>query len=495
MERIVIIGAGSVGINIALFLDKLAFEVVLLDHASDILEGSAQVTCVNHGDGFEYYTKGHKKTGYYCIDGSLTKALIYPLAKLRTKTSTNDLPIRFFLTAESVRCGIISEDDFRQNVIAMSKHFTQRFNAIKHVRDWSNQTAFQYFLREPNNFYRELVADEYDDVANVAAGYAGSSFGINMPQYYAITKAALRGSKVECRFGEQVDKIERTGRTYQIHTHAGVINADHILLSCAHQIPRLASMIRGEKCVNRFKGTFYLNSMSYIRLPSTDDHTLLKKVNRINFALQQESGGMFACIAPATKYTDGYAAIYYPSPSANQLYKHEYSKGHHLTVPASWDNFIKNGLPNSNIHVKVAFAHIVKLYPFLENYAVVERTKCRTVFNPATPQNRKGLIRSVREISSTNGQITADHRVSAWAAPKWTNAELVALMAVDYVCKHTNNKRLPKDKLSGCGPTNLNVAELSKAINFHNIEIDEEDAIRYARVSDLPTSMIDTDIS
>ncbi len=492
MNRIIIVGAGSVGVNIALALDEYKYEVTLLDNDHDILAGAARVTCVNHGDGFEYYAKGHQTTGFDCIDGSLAKSFVYPLKKLHTDICDQQHPIRFVLTKGTVHSSKIVVDDFHENVAAMKAHFTRRFNAIKSFRGWDESTAENHFLRKPENFCRALPVSELDNDSEFVAMYAGSSFGINMPNYYALVKAALRASRINSQLGTNIDSIEKVGNCYQVHAGGYSYAADHVMLCTANQIPAVTELIENEECIDKFAGTFYLNSMTYVTLPATSDRDLLAQARRINFALQQEHGGMFACLVPPTSDEDGYAAVYYPSPHGSQLRQHVYTDVRCGPTPDEWQDLISEGLENTDEHVHRTFRQVCKLYPFLRGYAQVARTRCRSVFNPATKDSDHGRKRPIRAISEDVAFITADKRITAWSAPKWTNAELVALMAVDHIRTAVENRPLPKDESAGCGPTKIHIAKVAEEFSLHRFadtfEID--DAYHYAEQCKLPERIV-----
>ncbi len=493
MNQVIIIGAGSVGANAALALKEYGYDVILIDHADDILAGAAQVTCVNHGDGFEYYEKDHTVTGYDCIDGAMTKGLIYPLGKLHTEVCDASHPIRFFLTLGTVHQSNVVADDFHRNVEAMRAHFEKQFNAVAAARNWSVDDAEKHFLRVPQNFCRLLEADEYSDTGagEVIVAYAGSSFGINMPNYYACVKAALRKYQIDCRFNAATESIEKTGGRYKVHAGGCTFSADHVLLCAGNQIPALSDLVCNEPRINRFSGTFYLNSMTYLKLPATSDARVLEQTHHINFALKQEHGGMFACLVPPTPSEEGYAAVYYPSPKGSQRRVHIYKDASFGPTPDEWECLIKEGIrPEDDPNLPRIMHQMEKLYPFLRGYAKVDRTECRPVFNPANDENDHGLKRSIRAISAVNGPITEDERVTAWSAPKWTNAELVALMAVDHVIKDVEGKGLPKDKYAGCGPTNIHVAEVTERFCLQNLAADIKDARKFARKCKLPERII-----
>jgi len=102
-NRIAIIGAGSVGTNISIFLAKIGIEVLLFESRPDLLLGAPMVSFINHGDWFEYYKEGHQITGKHCIDGSMVKGLIYPLKYFRTKVTSKNSPIRFLVSNNAVK--------------------------------------------------------------------------------------------------------------------------------------------------------------------------------------------------------------------------------------------------------------------------------------------------------------------------------------------------------------------------------------------------------
>jgi len=233
--------------------------------------------------------------------------------------------------------------------------------------------------------------------------------------------------------------------------------------------------------------------MTYVRLPKTTDKEKIHQVSRLNFTLQGDGGCMFACILPPTATEDGYGAIYYPSEKGSQLQKHLYDKSNTSPPPKDWEKLIKNGLPNDHPHVTAIMQQAYRYYPFLENYAEVDKTLCRTVFNAATEDSNLGLERRVRGIIDAD-VITDDGHITAFRSPKWTNAELVALIAADQAMQALGAGQFPKNSEHGFGPTNLDIEQISQDLNFRTVKMDVEDALDYARKNQLPERLVDPTI-
>ena len=493
--KILVIGAGSVGTNTSIFLSSLGYRVTLLDTGQDILTGAPQVTFINHGDGFEYFKPEHTKTGEYCIDGSLTKALFYPFSALTTGVCSASNPIRFLVASGSVRSQKVSPDEFSQNVAHMQMHYSRKYKALMNSARLSESDAENVFVRSPETFMRLLSRSEFEDVHDVVAGAYGVGFGINMPHYYALLKSALRKQRLECHFSVTVDTIiKTTDGMYEVRAKEQVWRANQVLICSSHHIPQLASRIHGETLTRDFPGTYYLNCMTFLRLPATTVEERLRLSNKITFTLMEEYGGMLASVVPPTAEADGIAAVYYPGPKGSQLASHVCKPGDVSGPPKEWDNQIENGLPNDHPNVKGCFEQACYLYPYLRGYAEISHTVCRSVFNIGVSGSNYGQDRRVRELSSDFHALTADGRVSAWTGPKWTNAELTALMAADYVLEHSGRDPLPKSASAGCGPSGLDVGIISNMFNFRNIKMNIEDAKHYATLARLPEKMILTNL-
>jgi hypothetical protein len=490
-ETVLVLGAGAVGASAALFLKRMGFEVELVDAAPDLLQGAPLVSFVHHGDGFEYHKKGHRRTGEYCIDGAMVKGLLYPLSAFRTSICDDNHPIRFMVAKASLGRKKLTLDSFFENAEHMRVHFSRQFRAVRKARGWSEETADQVFLRNPRDFSHELDPAEYADIANVAGGCAGSGFGINMPHYYAFLKAALTEAGVPFHPSLETEAIEKVGNRYRVQAGGRHFNADQILLAAGHHMPMLAGKVRGMNVEPRLSGMYYLNSMTFLRLPATSDREKLAAVRRINFSLQEEGGAMFACVVPPTAKEDGFAATYFPSKTGSQRQRHYFDRLHPSRPPTDWDRLIAGELPPEDRRVRATFEQACFLYPFLRGYAEVIRTFCRSVFNAGTPANKRGSDRRVREIPTSPVFLSADQRISMWASPKWTNAELVALMAADHVTGLSGKSGFPKRGATRFGPTKLDVAAISRELSFHDVKMQLEDARHYAAVQGVPERIVD----
>lgn len=87
--------------------------------------------------------------------------------------------------------------------------------------------------------------------------------------------------------------------------------------------------------------------------------------------------------------------------------------------------------------------------------------------------------------------VSNDGRVTAWTSPKWTNAELVALMAADHVCTQLRGHGLAKAGGTHFGPTGLDVATIARDLHFFYVRMRVEDAFDYARRQGVPDSVVD----
>jgi len=491
MLDVVIVGAGPVGANAAVFLATSGVSVELVEAGTDILSGASQAAFIHHGDGFEYYKPGHHRTGEYCIDGSLVKGLLYPLAALRTRVCDAEHPIRFLLTRESVLKDGVELPAFLENARSMQQHFTRRFEAVRRKLDCPPEHLESMFLRGPASFWRPLAPPDFEDVDGVVGGCSGSSSGINMAHYYAILKQGLRSRGVGFHSRCPAETIEKVPGGFAVHAGGRTLFARQVLLAAGHQMPALVSKIRGVEVAPPPAGTYFLNVMTFLELPPTRDRKRLAAAARINFALQQDHGGMFACVAAPTEDVAGLAVAYAPCSNGSQLSAHPFGAGS-PPPPRSWESLVRDGLPADHPNVVGAWQQISTLYGFVRDYAKVVRSICRTVFNINTADSNGGNDRRVREIVQAEPRISADGMISAWAAPKWTNAELVALMATDYALKRLGAPPLPKHPEFGFGPTALDVAEIAPAFRLESMR--ENEARAFARAEGLPESLVDANL-
>lgn len=480
-ERCIVIGAGSVGVNAALLLDRYGFDTVLLESADDILKGSAQVTFINHGDGFEYYKAGHRETGEYCVEGALTKALLYPTSRISTGVCSVSNPIRFLVSQKAVQADLVTKEGFLTNAAHMTRRHAKVHRAIVKSAGLSEEEVAQTLVYPPRDSISELNPDDYADVRGIVTGVHGNGFGVNMPHYYELVKAALRSSGVTTRFNTKVDRIRKVSEgEYEVAAGDHVWTGQHVLICAAHHIPDLAFKIEGEPLRNQFSGTFYLNSMTFLRLPATSDESQLRLTRKITFILMEEHGCMLAGVMPPTKNKEGLAAVYYPSPKGSQLDRHVLQRNKPSTPPAKWEKAIAEGLDESHDNVQTTFKYAVEQHPFLEGYAELSHTMCRTVFNLGVRGSNCGKDRRVRELGTNElHALTNDGRVSEWTGAKWTNAELTALQAVDYVRQRAGQERLARmsDADGGCGPEGLDVGTIIGKKNM----VATDEAIRAVR--------------
>ena len=200
---------------------------------------------------------------------------------------------------------------------------------------------------------------------------------------------------------------------------------------------------------------------------------------------------MFACIVPPSPTEEGFAATYYPSPQGSQLRQHRFDPAAPAAPPADWDDLVTTGLQPDDENVQRTFRQAKRLYPFLDGYAEVSHTICRTVFNAATHDSDHGNDRRVREIPTGGRAITSDGMVTAWTAPKWTNAELVALMATDEIASAVGMRSFTERKGNKLGPLRFDVAAISRQLNFHKTRMNAGDALSYAKRQKIPSRIVE----
>ena len=358
-------------------------------------------TFINHGDGFEYFKKGHYQTGKLCIDGSIAKALLIPIKEFRNENLSTSSHVRFFLSSLTCDEENISVSDFAQNVRAMAEHFTQKFNFLAQEPTHDKQSIEFLLGRSPDGFYRELDSKLISkQIQGVVAGYEGSSFGVSMANYYAYQCAMLNRLRIKCICDANIESIERSrDNVYSVEVNGTKFSCSHVFLCSSHNAIRHAKLIRGAGEIRACRGVFFLNSMTFITLPATADLHIRQAAENINFTLQQSSGCMFACIVPPTETDQGLAAIYYPSTDGSQIDGFVVDSPRQ-EVPAEWQGYLADGLALNDTNVERTLWQASKVYPFLKNYGVLHSVKCRTVFNQSTVNNINGEDRRVRDLSS-----------------------------------------------------------------------------------------------
>lgn len=492
-KRIVIIGAGPVGITSTYLLNKQGYDVTLIESQSDVMQGAAVAANIEHADGFEYHKAGHQKTGEYCIDGAITKALFNHATSASNEILTN-YHIRFLVSNDSLGKDGLTQESFYNNAEHMREHFSKQFESLAANTLGGARVVKEILGRDPISFARRLEPKDYADCANIACGYAGSGRLIDQGMYGTMIRNLLFKSNLESGFAEshndpvykklwfgtKVEAMEKQGDgSYIVSCDNGQkFLADHIILSAGHGVPDLCDKIKGAEFKRKdglksAEGTYYLNTMTYVHLPPTRDPVLIEKLKHINFTLQGEGGAMFACLYPPTGNSGGIGAIYYPSEKGSQFKKHVYSKDNPVPPPKEWQNYMGNsGLDNDDPRVAAIMQQAYKYYPFLKEYAKVSHTICRTVFNAANTENNIGMDRRERDIIDAD-VITNDNHIVAFRSPKWTNAELVSLIAVDHARQALGDKPLPKSNEHGYGPTKIDVEKLfpiSKCKSFQEAQ-------------------------
>ncbi len=456
-ENVVILGADAVGTCAALVLKKMGFAVELVDAAPDILWGNAHAAFVHQGDGIESYARADRSVGRFCIDASFVKGLLYPLSVLRTRVCDASNPIRYLAANASLLGALYRNEEH------LRAHFERRFEAVRSATGWSEEVAREVFLRDPRSFSHRLAPAEHADVggvAGVAGGCAGSSFGVNMPHYYAFLKAALAEAGVPFHPNSDVEVVEKVGTRYVVHAGGLSLPADYVLVT-GHRTPDLAARFRGASLDPGFSGVCLVKSMVLFRLPATGDPAQRAALRHIDFLFEGETVLTFFCVVPPTATEDGLAAAYPPSESAPRRIRFDLDN----PPPAGWDDV---ETASEDLRAEEVLRDLSRFYPALADDAEPAGAIWRPVVHFRPPSNGASRL----FLSS------ADRRVSLWVSPKWTNAELVALLAVDQVCRRLRGKGLPKRGTTRFGPTGLDVAEIAQQIHFRDVRMRAEDARR-----------------
>jgi len=111
-------------------------------------------------------------------------------------------------------------------------------------------------------------------------------------------------------------------------------------------------------------------------------------------------------------------------------------------------------------------SRLLYFHPFLKDAFTPLHLIPRTVFNPVIKANPDGKDKRVREIIGAK-ILTDDKRVIALTTPKWTNAELSALSAVEHVISELWQQHLPKSP-RGFGLEKIDVELLTRKLHFRN---------------------------
>lgn len=485
---VAIVGGGAVGANAALFAARRGLSAAIIESGTTLLSGSPQVSFINHSDGFEYYKPGHRRTGKLCVDGTITKAMIYPMDRIATGTCSTSHPLRFFLSTGAVEKGLISERGFIANAHFMKSYYQQQIGALatelgRDELDIARQCRFNPSMGLASS------PSSFRDASGMALAVNGSSFGVNMGWYYACLVEFLRLARVQVHLKQRVASIARVQGGYTISTDGDSVHARVVVLAASHGNQSLAYHIEGADRIRGPSGTFYLNAMTFLSLPSTSDTRIQEAARRVNFTLQQDSGGMYACLVPPNAQRPGLAAVYYPSSRGSQLSSHTVDSNAG-EIPTEWRRLIDGTEQLGNSRLIAILGQAKALYPFLRDYASISHTVIRPVFNAGTPDSACGIDRRVRDIPKLARSLVSDGSVSCWSAPKWTNAELVGLMVLDHCLAVLGLERLPTSQHGQYGPIHIRLAETLQLLDFPHIEPRLEDALHYAEAAQLPESMM-----
>lgn len=508
---VAIIGAGSVGVTAALLFKKLGFHVDLIDRASHILHGAPQVTLIIHRDGLEYYHPKHRKTGEQCIDGAITKQLLFPYDSFSTNVCNSGRHIRFLLSKDAVSARgpqRVSKEGFITNAAHMQIHFRKRCKQLKTILGLSSKKLKELMVYPPFGLARKLSPDEYKDIDNIECGFAGSSVGANLPHFYAYSKALLACHGIKPLLGRQVTELRKDKDKYIIRFNGRkrTIKVDYVILCSSLGIQRIGQTLTGTTLRSLPRGRYFYNTMLFLRLRPCSDPELIKGTSQITFILQGKHGCAYTCLIPPTSARYGMGAGYYPTKrrgsqlvdiSTNQKnsisdverrLKLQLQKEH-------WSSFEAR----KYVIFKKARIH----YKFLFN-AEIAGSGNGIVFNPSSGASKGGKDRSVRVIAKKCA-ITYDRRVVAYHAPKWTNSDLTALMAVDDALRRLAGKslgqyiatryRVKEQKTRfGYGPTNLNIPFLARYLHFRDAGriASVEDASQYAIKSKIDARIVDS---
>ena len=501
-----IVGAGAVGTNSALVLDKLGLHVVLVHNGDDIFTNSAANTAfIWHETGQEYCRKGHQETGELCIAGAATQRLMFPMDFLSTQICNPKNPVKFFISNQTAsdstqEDSYVPVKTFKDNVEHMRGYFTKKiyeptkaFLQAKHslTDEEAHQLATEQLGCNPESFSQESGLHKTDIVQNVAVGYTATGDGINMPQLYAYQKAAFRQSKVRQEFNCSIGDVTKTpSGQYEVKlTNGKKITADSIILAAGAGNPELATKIPHAKPCTQ--GTYYLNTMVHVTLPEGGD------THQIIFTLQQIFGGAFTCIDRASRRY----VVYSPDPTRSQVEKHTYDPDSPVSPPTQdWSKKMAFGLntdPNRvDTEAKIEFkriqgilAHASTIYPVLQDAQIIQ-APLRVVFNANSADSPDGLDRRVRAIQ--NKEIAPN--VFVTHGPKLTNSLLTALTVSHQALLSMDINGLPTSTEYGVGPLNINILETSEMINFKGIQgVMAKEALEYALRYKLPASMIRKD--
>lgn|GEM_PF-3093665 len=493
-KHIVIIGAGQLGVTFCLFLDRwlqaqlagYPIRVTLIDEATEPLAGATRGSWIDHATGLEYFKRGEIKTAHACIEGSIVKHLLLP-------DGIHDLPVpirnRFFVSAESNRTGTVVFDDF----------YFQAQRGAAYYRSIYDRTVAVYpdaaqKLTDPARFVTFLPRDEFKGVNGdtVSAGVRSAGGSSNVPMEVALKRSALRHAQrkelVRLLTGTTVKTIKETtnGVVITVKKENGEterLEAEYVFATAAHGISKVAALAHGRD----LPGAYHLNFMLHAQLPPTADQVLIDHLSSVNFVLQGQHGGMYACIVPPTERHAGVAALF--APGYGGSYIDDYATKTDPLPLIEWDQLIlSSAFPALRAKAESVMTRILRLNPFLKDYLhaatpVSDRVVVGSVYNP------HGDVRSVRRMTPPR-KLLPNQRILGMTSPKWTTVELSALTLLQYVlCKLLPNLKLPSVP-NGFGPYNIDVASVVAELRISNVQFARDVAENYLDALGLPRRIL-----
>lgn len=504
MKTIAIIGAGGLGATAAALLSRMQtkgmlpedIHITMVDKNDHVFGGAIDDANIYHRTGLEYLRPQDLLTGTDCIHGGIAKDL------LCGDIFGTGLPNRFWVSNGTDRHyqqteGIRGWDAFLTNAANLRDQvYTPLYDQIVEARGRKGLP-----LVTPQQFSYPLSLDEADGLHDILGGYGTTGGGVVMAYDYAQKRAAIRQGEeagaVTLRLGTDVTGVQKVGEKYKIN--GTDIEADVVLVTAAHQIPRLAQDLNGTVPP---PGTYHLNGILYAKLPATPDPEMIRQNSRVNFVIQGERGCMFAPILAPTATDDGLAAIYFPSKDGCQVERHRFQASSTQMVPTYWDKAIKEGLSATaksgefartrDERIDAIVRQVTHFNPFLKDYLEPQELRVRTVFNPVSETNPDGMDRRVRRLLLPT-QLSDDGQVLGAQSPKWTTLEMAALNLIEQALKQLGmDPKFPRNEETGLGPNKLDVEQISRTLNLLDVPLSRDDALDYSRRTGQPDRIVDT---
>ena len=206
-KRVVVIGCGDVGTLFAVFLSQMnaqdwlseSISVVTVDHARHGQYGAKAAAILNHATGFEYFKPDHVRTGQLCIQGAITKALLFP-----PQFFESPRPQHFLVSCESSENGQVPFPDFVRNAQSMTRYFEAAFQELLRDLGWSYLEARHRLGYTPEEFGHRLEAQQLCYVKGVVGGFSAAGGPVNMALDHALKKSALEAASRQGYLGSAI---------------------------------------------------------------------------------------------------------------------------------------------------------------------------------------------------------------------------------------------------------------------------------------------------